>query len=120
MIILKYSKIGPNLVRVLNPLTGLYGAISADTGKVVIKPKYSILHEFERGRALVVRNGRYYEIDTSGNEHFDQASLLDKLDNMQIIIIPKADHCPGCFNQGCEFCMGFGFIPLNFKFNDVD
>ena len=117
MIILKYSKIGHGLTRVLNPLTGLYGAVETATGEVVIKALYNELHEFDGERAVAVRNRRYLEVDKKGKEYSDRQHYYDELDDMRVYLTLKADYCPACYNRGCEFCQGFGFIPLNYDFN---
>ncbi|WP_242926926.1 WG repeat-containing protein [Pontibacter vulgaris] len=119
MIILKYSNLGKGLTRVLNPLSGLYGAMDTNTGEVVIRPKYTELHEFENERAVAIKDGKYLEVDKEGREYRDRQRYFDELDGMRIYLTLKADYCPACRDKGCEFCQGLGFIPINYDF-DID
>ena len=116
MVVLKYSDLGQGLTRVLNPLTGNYGAVDMLTGKVIIRAYYSELHEFDGDRAVALKNGKYLEVDRYGNEYRDRQQYYDDLDEMKIYLMLKADHCPACREKGCEFCGGLGFIPLNYDF----
>lgn len=114
MLILKYSYLGQNLLKTINPKTGRYGAVNAETQEVVIEAQYDYLFNFEKDRAVALKNGIYLEVDQLGFEFYNHITYdINPL-------AMKADYCPTCHGTDkkfCETCKGWGVIGLNYDFH---
>ncbi|GGK80699.1 WG repeat-containing protein [Rufibacter glacialis] len=118
MITLIYSELGHGLVKTVDPRTGLYGAVDGN-GKEVFKPIYFELHPFKGDLAAARKDGELLQLDRSGKEYREVEAEVET-NPWQFLLNRKADRCPSCYNTGCGFCNGLGFIPLNFRFGDID
>ncbi|KAA9332667.1 WG repeat-containing protein [Adhaeribacter soli] len=117
MLVLKNSPLGYGLIKAINPKTGLYGAVSEFSNSPVIDFEYELICPFKGERAIVKKNGKYFEIDMDGVEYFGRTDF-----GLEPFFI-KSDSCPDCYNillktsSGCLTCFGWGCIPPNYNFD---
>jgi hypothetical protein len=116
MIILKYSFLDKKngIVKTLCFEKKKYGMYHLPSATTIINPKYDYIYSFDCDKAVVKNNGYCYQIDRSGNEYFDIYQTIEEYEG-GIEIIDKGDTCPSCSGNGCEICMGCGFL-----FPDMD
>lgn len=116
MVILKYSFLDEEnkVVKSLNRTTGKFGMYHLPSETEIIKPQYDQIYTFEGDRAVVKNNGFCFEIDRAGKEYFDIYQTIEEYEG-DIEIIDKGDTCPDCTGNGCETCVGLGFL-----FPDMD
>ena len=81
---------------------------------------YSYIFPFRKGRATVIKDGKYLEVDITGIE-YDPAKAFRREMNW----ILKGDYCPDCYIRsgptvGCNTCRGWGIIPVAQDWNVSD